>query len=217
MTTPACVPVKAAEDEPVAALKLFALCQGRRPHEGWSADDELFADTLIDELIALRLPWRKDLARGKWRLAYLQPGLDEVPRPFLGLASNEQYQIFSSSEVVSVAELLGPTLEVRAAGLWREDTPADMRPPKRFRSELRDGAICGSFTMGRSEKANIGRVCAPLPLRGETYRVFQGEYVGARIRIGQDLNSGGRVVQVKVDSFDGRRSRAPTSATARGS
>ena len=59
--------------------------------------------------------------------------------------------------------------------------------------------------MGRVEKANIGRACAPLPLRGETYRVFSGEYLGGRLRIGRDMNSGGaRVVQVRVDSFSGR-------------
>ena len=85
------------------------------------------------------------------------------------------------------------------AGCWPDGTP------KRFRADLREGAVCAAATMGRVEKANIGRACAPLPLRGETYRVFDGEYIGARLRIGRDLNSGGaRLVQVRVDSFAGR-------------
>jgi hypothetical protein len=127
-------------------------------------------------------------------------------RQQLELPFNEQYQIISRSEIVNVAELLGPTLEVRAAGAWREDLPASDQTPKRFRADISQGAVCAAVTMGRSEKANIGRACAERPLSGETYRVFEGEYVGPRLRIGQDLNSGGaRVVQVRVDSFAGRR------------
>ena len=193
-----------AEVEPEAAQKLFELCQGRRPSDSWSAQDRLLVDTLVDELLDLRLPWRREAGRGKWRLAYLQPGIDGMRQPFLGITSNEQYQIVSNTQLVNVAELLGPTLEVRAAGPWREDT-TDMRSPKRFRSDLLEGAMCGAFTMGMVEKANVGRACLPLPLRGETYRIFQGEYVDSHIRIGQDVTSGGaRVVQVRVGSFSGR-------------
>jgi hypothetical protein len=188
-------------DEPEAAGRLFDLCSSRRP-SSWLPAERLLIDALVEEVVATRTPWRQEYARGKWRLAYLQRGRNAP----LELPFNEQYQIISRSEIVNVAELLGPTLEVRAAGAWREDLPASDQTPKRFRADISQGAVCAAVTMGRSEKANIGRACAERPLSGETYRVFEGEYVGPRLRIGQDLNSGGaRVVQVRVDSFAGRR------------
>ena len=197
------LPALAAEPEPEAALKLFELCSSRRPGS-WTADERAAVDALVDEVVALRRPWDKKMARGKWRLAYLQPGLG-ARQQTLDLPFNEQYQIIGGGELINVAELLGSLLEVRAAGSWREDDAADLSSPKRFRADITQGALCGSVTMGSVAKANIGRACVPLPLRGETYRVFDAQYVGSRIRIGQDLNSGGsRIVQVRVDGFSGR-------------
>ena len=199
-------PLLAATDanEPQAAARLFEILQGRRP-SSFSASERMIVDSLIDELVTLRVPWNVDAARGKWRLAYLQRSPNSSPAPLLQLPSNEQYQIFSRSDVINVAELVGPSLEIRAAGAWRDNEPADMRSPKRFRVDITAGALCGTVTLGRAEKANIGRACMPLPLRGETYRVVDGQYVGPRIRIAQDLNSGGaRVVQLRVIGFAGR-------------
>ena len=197
--------------EPEAARKLFDLCQGRRPGD-WTADEKLVVDSLVNELVALRTPWRNEYARGKWRLAYLQRGFDSKPPPAFELPVQEQFQIFSQQQVVNVAEigkvwpLFGAAIEIRAAGLWLQDDPGDPAPPKQFRADIDQGALCGAITMGSVEKANIGRACVPLPLRGETYRIFEGEYLSPRLRIGQDINSGGaRVVQLRVDSFSGRR------------
>ena len=190
--------------EPEAAQQLFELCRDKRPSSSWTLDERRIVDGLIDDIVQSHTPWRKDLARGKWRLAYLQRGIDARNSALALPFTNEQFQIFSQGSVVSAAEILGPTLEVRAAGAWREDS-ADISTPKRFRADITQGALCGSITMGRAEKANIGRACAPLPLVGETYRVVNAEYVGRKLRISQDLNSGGsRVVQVRVDGFSGR-------------
>ena len=161
----------------------------------------------MEELAALRAPWRGELLRGKWRVAYLQPGpggagLDRRV-PFPELPFNESYQIFGQDTVVNVGELLGPAVEVRVAGSLSEEDLTDQRSPKRFKANINEGALCGSFTLGRAEKANIGRLCAPLPISGEG--IFDGVYLGSRIRIGQNLNGGGaRIVQVRVTSFNGR-------------
>lgn len=190
-------------------LQLFELCRTRRP-SSWSADERVVVDALIEELVSQRQPWHSEMGRGKWRLAYLQRGFHSAPPPAfqLQLPFNEQFQIFGQSSVVNVAEVLGSLLEVRAAGLWLQDEPSNIGTPKRFRADIDQGALCGAITIGSAEKANIGRACVPLPLRGETYRVFEGEYLSPRLRIGQDINSGGaRVVQVRVDSFSGRQSR----------
>ena len=194
--------------EPLAAQQLYELLQGRRP-SGWKDEERAMIDKLVDELVALRRPWRSADARGKFRIAYLQEGREAPLRPSLNWVpiTNENYRIYSRSDVISIAELLGPLIEVRAAGAWRDDAPASAATPKRFREDLSQGAICGAVTMGRVEKANIGRACAPLPLspRSETYRVVEGLYLDPRIRIDQDINSGGRrLVQVRVQSFSGR-------------
>ena len=191
------------DEEPEASRRLSELVRGRRP-SGWSDAERPSVDALVEELVALRAPYRTAAARGKWRLVYLQPGTEP---PQLGLPFNEHYRIFGKSDVISVAELVGPTLEVRAAGAWRDDDPTSQSTPKRFREDIAQGALCAALTMGRAEKANIGRACAPLPLspRSETYRVVESQYVGARLRIDQDFNSGGtRCVYERVQGFSGR-------------
>lgn len=175
-------PAHAQQTEPEAAQRLFDLCRDRRP-SSWSATERLDVDELIDSLVSSHTPYAKELARGKWRLAYTQRGLGE-PDPVGLLPFNQQFQIFSTSEVVSVAEILGPALEVRAAGSWREDN-SDNATPKRFRADLTQGALCGSITIGRVAKANIGRTCVPLPLspRSDTYRVVNVPLTGSNPRI----------------------------------
>ena len=89
------------------------------------------------------------------------------------------------------------------SGTLSEDDRTDLAAPKRFKANINQGALCASLTMGSVEKANIGRACAPLPIQGEG--IFDGVYLGRRLRIGQNLNGGGaRIVQVRVDNFSGR-------------
>ena len=72
--------------------------------------------------------------------------------------------------------------------LRREADETVDRSPKRFEADITRGALC----------VGAGPACAPLPIRGEG--VFDGLYLGSRLRIGQNLNGGGaRVVQVRVD------------------
>ena len=59
--------------EPVQARRLLELCRSRRPSD-WTADERPEVDRLVQELVDLRAPWPSEGLRGKWRLAYLQPG-----------------------------------------------------------------------------------------------------------------------------------------------
>ena len=44
----------------------------------------------------------------------------------------------------------------------------------------------------------MDRLCLPLPIQGEG--LFDGQYLGERLRVGQNLNGGGaRIVQVRVE------------------
>ena len=200
--------------EPAAEAALYEACQGRRLGS-WTTAERPMVDTLVDELVALRVPWRKEMLRGKWRLAYLQPapegaGVDRRI-PFPELPWNEQYQIFGRSDVINVRELLGPVLEVRAAGRVAEDDSAAVELPKRFRVGIEQGALCGSITIGRREKANTGRLCSPLSIHGEG--TFDAQYVGSRIRISRNMNGGGaRTVHVRVTSFGGFAERPPSGS-----
>ena len=184
--------IAAAAEEPEAARRLLALCEGKRP-SGWKADERPEIDALIEEVVALRAPWPKDSLRGKWKLAYLQPGPDGggVDRriPFPELPGNDSFQIFGEASVTNVGELLGPALEVRVSGSLSEADPSVVRAPKRFRADIDKGEIC----------ATALSLCAPLPIKGEG--IFDGVYLGKRMRIGQNLNGGGaRIVQVRVDA-----------------
>ena len=199
-------PARAIEGTNIAEQRLAELCANRRP-SSWSDSERAGVDALIEELARAEAPWNREALRGKWRLAYLQPGPDGagVDRriPFPELPFNENFQIFGKNSVVNVGELLGPAVEVRVSGTLSEDDPADLRSPKRFKADITEGALCGAITMGSSEKANIGRACVPLPIKGEG--IFDGVYLGSKVRIGQNLNGGGaRIVQVRVTSFSGR-------------
>ena len=199
----------AEEEEPAAAQRLLALVEGKRPSD-WKGEPESAraeVDRLIEELARTETPWRREQLRGKWKLAYLQPGPDGggVDRriPFPEFDFNDSFQIFGTDSVINVGEVLGPLLEVRVSGTLSEDDRTDLAAPKRFKANINQGALCASLTMGSVEKANIGRACAPLPIQGEG--IFDGVYLGRRLRIGQNLNGGGaRIVQVRVDNFSGR-------------
>ena len=76
--------------------------------------------------------------------------------------------------------------------------------PRRFQADLAQGALCGSITMGSREKANTGRLCGPLPIRGDGS--FDLLYVGPRVRVSQNVEGGGvRTVHVRVTNFGGFR------------
>ena len=175
--------------EPEAARRLLALVDGRRPSD-WSDAERPEIDKLIDELARLQAPWPRDKLVGKWKLAYLQPGPDGagVDRriPFPEFPFNDSFQRFGDGTVVNIGELLGPSLEVRVGGSLREDDTADLTSPKRFIASIDGGQLCA-----------FQSVCAPLPIKGEG--IFDGVYLGQRLRIGQNLNGGGaRIVQVRV-------------------
>ena len=179
-----------AEEEPEAVRKLFALVEGRRAQQ-WRPEEREAVDALIEEVVALKAPWDRDDLRGKWKLAYLQPGPDGagVDRriPFPELPWNDSFQVFGADSVVNVGELLGPLLEVRVSGGLSEADPKVLSAPKRFRADIDQGALCLAGPLP----------CAPLPIKGEG--LFDGMYLGKRLRIGQNLNGGGaRIVQVRV-------------------
>jgi hypothetical protein len=179
-----------ASEEPEPALRLLNLCEQRRPSD-WREDERAQVDALIEEVVALKAPWPREALVGKWRLAYLQPGPDGagVDRrvPFPELPGNDSFQIFGAESVTNVGEVFGPALEVRVSGSLAEDDPSITRSPKRFRANIDRGQLC----LG-------GSLCAPLPISGEG--IFDGVYLGKRLRIGQNLNGGGaRIVQVRVE------------------
>ena len=147
-------------------------------------------DGLIDEIVRSRAPWPRGELAGLWRLAYLQPGPDGtgVDRriPFPEFDFNDSYQRFGESSVLNIGELLGPTLRVEVGGTLTEEDASVVRSPKRFRADITGGGLClGSLP------------CAPLPIKG--VGLFDGVYLGRRLRIGQNLNGGGaRIVQLRV-------------------
>ena len=182
----------AASDEPEPARRLLAACGARRPGDFTDPAERARVDALVEEVVALKAPWKRERLLGKWRLAYLQPGPDGagVDRrvPFPELPFNDSFQIFGEGTVTNVGELLGPLLSVRVSGGLSEDDRAVAAAPKRFRADITGGGLC----------VGADGPCAPLPIRGEG--IFDGQYLGARLRIGQNLNGGGaRIVQVRVE------------------
>ena len=181
----------ADDDEPAAVSRLYALVDGHRPSDFKdlpAAAVEI--DQLIDEIVRSRAPWPRGELAGLWRLAYLQPGPDGtgVDRriPFPEFDFNDSYQRFGESSVLNIGELLGPTLRVEVGGTLTEEDASVVRSPKRFRADITGGGLClGSLP------------CAPLPIKG--VGLFEGVYLGRRLRIGQNLNGGGaRIVQLRV-------------------
>lgn len=178
------------DDEPPEVTELFEIINGHRP-DSYPEDTRLRASELIDKIVSRQYTWHREDLSGKWALSYLQPGPDGggIDRriPFPDLWFNKNFQIFTRDSVLNVGELMGPALEVRVGGSI-EELDESLSTPKRFRANISSGKIC----LGQSETA-----CIPLPISGEG--LFDGVYLGQRLRIGQNLNGGGaRVVQVKI-------------------
>jgi len=122
----------------------------------------------------------------------LQPGPDGtgIDRriPFPDFPFNSNYQVFEEASVTNIGELFGPLLSVKVAGTLKEEDETALQVPKRFVANIDSGKLC----WGKHTDA-----CLPLPISGEG--LFDGVYLGKRIRIGQNLNGGGaRVVQIRV-------------------
>ena len=181
------------KNEPAEVTKLFDLVNGRRTDE-YLQEERFEIASLIDQIDNAHYEWNKEDLNGKWALVYLQPGPEGggIDRriPFPDLPFNNNYQIFSTSNdsVINVGEILGPILEVRVGGSLQEDDTSTYATPKRFTANIVKGGLC----IGEE-----GNKCLPLPIKGEG--IFDGVYLGERLRIGQNINGGGaRVVQVKL-------------------
>ncbi len=172
-------------------MELFGLINGRRPNE-YTQDQRLQITSLVDNIVNAHYDWKKEDLDGRWALAYLQPGPEGggIDRriPFPDLPLNNNYQIFSKSSVVYVGEILGPLLKVRVGGSLQEEDKRSHSTPKRYRANIDKGGLC----IGEGYNN-----CIPLPISGNG--IFDGVYLGERLRIGQNINGGGaRVVQVKL-------------------
>ena len=179
-------------DEPADVAELFDIINGHR-QDSYPQHTRFKASELIDRIVQQRYPWKRDDLPGKWALVYLQSGPDGggIDRriPFPELWFNNNYQVFTRQSVTNIGELLGRLLEVRVSGSLEEEDDTSLSTPKRFQANINKGKIC----LGGSEDA----ACISLPISGEG--LFDGLYVGERLRIGQNLNGGGaRVVQVKI-------------------
>jgi hypothetical protein len=181
-------PVSEAAD----VTALFDAVNGRRPQE-YSQEERFEISTLIDRIVDQKYTWKPELLPGKWMLVYLQPGPDgggidrRIPFPDLGF--NDNYQVFTNDSVTNIGQLFGPTLDVRVYGGLQEDDAVSTAVPKRFTAQIQGGQVCLN-----------GREILPLPISGEG--VFDGVYVGERVRIGQNLNGGGsRGVQVRMNEL----------------
>ena len=179
-------------DEPAEVTELFDIVNGHR-QDSYPQETRFKVSALVDNIAQGRYPWKRDDLPGKWSLVYLQPGPDGggIDRriPFPDLWFNNNYQVFTRESVTNIGELLGPLLEVRVGGSLQEIADASLSTPKRFQANINKGELCFGTTADAS--------CIPLPISGEG--LFDGVYLGERLRIGQNLNGGGaRVVQVKL-------------------
>jgi hypothetical protein len=198
---PSCQIPKPA-DEPVIVTKLFDRINGRRPNE-YSPHERIEIAALVDEICNQSWPWSDDLLVGQWMLSFLQPGPDGagIDRrvPFPEFDFNDSFQIFHDNEdglsVCNVGQVLGSLVEVRVAGSLQRDVESQkVATPMRFLASIQRGELC-VFCSGSEEDET--RMCLPLPISG--VGLFDGLYVGRRLRIGQNLNGGGaRVVQVRM-------------------
>jgi len=172
--------------------KLFNNVNGRRCNE-YSPNERSAIDTLINEISNTNWDWDADLLPGKWMLVYLQPGptgagVDRRIPFFPEFNFNDQYQIFTDTEVRNIGELWGPLTSATVSGKLKEENPSRRNTPKRYKASIDHGSIC----LSTSNKS-----CLPLPISGEG--LFDGVYLGKRLRIGQNVNGGGaRVVQVRL-------------------
>ena len=206
------------DDEPVLVTKLFDKINGRRPNE-YSPTERMEIAALVEEICHRSWPWSDEWLSGTWMLSYLQPGPEGggVDRriPFPEFDFNDSFQIFSSQHdfakststnddddgagamsVCNVGQVLGPLVEVRVMGsLERKNaSQKEVVTPARFSATIQRGDMC-FFGSGTEDESR--QMCIPLPIFG--VGLFDGLYVGRRLRIGQNLNGGGaRVVQVRL-------------------
>jgi hypothetical protein len=180
--------ISAASNEPLEVSKLFEALNGRRAME-YSQEEHFEIDSLIDEVVAKRFSWDPTKLAGKWMLCYLQRGPTGggVDRriPFPEFSFNDNFQVFGKDSVLNVGEIFGPSLRVEVAGRLRDEDPTNVLVPKRLIANIEGGKLCWQNS------------CIALPIHGEG--LFDGVYLGERLRIGQNVNgSGARVVQVRL-------------------
>ena len=172
-------------------MELLEKLYQRKP-SSYNSNEIQQIEALIDSIIssAQGTLWQRDFLPGIWRVAYIRPGKNgkglDRRIPFPELPFNESYQKFSKDYVTNVGELLGPTVRVEVSGALSEDDTKVNNIPKRFRADIEGGNLCAWDN------------CVNLPIRGEG--LFDGVYLGEKLRIGQNLNgSGALVVQVRCD------------------
>lgn len=177
------------DDEPAIVTKLFDKINGRRQNE-YSQEERFEMAALIDEICAQTWDWNKSELPGTWMLCYLQPGPDGggIDRriPFPEFDFNDSFQIFTDNAILNIGQVFGPLVEVDVSGSLQEKDSAQVTTPKNFIANIDSGKLC------------FQENCVPLPIAGQG--LFDGLYLGKRLRIGQNLNGGGaRVVQVRMD------------------
>ena len=184
-------PFQPLPNEPRQVTKLFELVNGRRPSD-YAPNEQLEIDTLVDSIVEQHYPWKRALLPGKWILVYLQPGPDGggIDRrvPFPEFDFNDSFQVFGQDDsVVNIGEVLGPNLRVEVGGDLMEANVTSLQVPKRFIAHIHGGKLCA-----------FENTCVSLPISGEG--LFDGVYLGERLRIGQNINGGGaRVVQLRLE------------------
>lgn len=177
-------------NEPLEVTRLFDIVNGRRPTD-YSPSEQLEIDSLVASIVEQHYPWKRELLPGKWILVYLQPGPNGggIDRriPFPEFDFNDSYQVFGLDSVVNIGEVFGPNLRVEVGGDLTEADTTSLQVPKRFIANIFGGKLCA-----------FENACVSLPISGEG--LFDGVYLGERLRIGQNINGGGaRVVQLRLE------------------
>jgi len=186
-------------EEPPSVTALFDAVYSRKPG-AYRPEEAARVDVLVDRIIQSGYPSADGLLTGRWDLCYLRPGPDgkgiDRRLPFFpeNLPFNDNYQIFAydgkNGDVTNVGEIAGPLLSVRVSGTLARLSD-DGKSPARFRADIDGGGLCFG-----SDREKSAQKCIPLPIRGEG--LFDGIYVGERLRIGRNINGGGAIaVQIR--------------------
>lgn len=179
-----------SDDEPILITKLFNIVNGRRPTE-YSREERVEADDLLQSIAATQFDWDPSMLPGKWILAYVRPGPDgaTIDRriPFPDAPFNDNFQTFGPTTVQNTGELIGPLVSVQVFGDLDDVDNKQKYTPKRYQANIRNGKVCF-------------RTKCPITLPISGNGLFDGVYLGKRLRIGQNINGGGAmVVQVRVE------------------
>ena len=187
--------IQAASTEPPQVTRLYNILNGRRPYEYTDMErreiNQLVEDIVSEQSPRSALSFDRTLLPGTWELVYLQPGPEggAIDRriPFPDLNFNDNFQVFGDGTVVNVGQLLGPWIDVRVSGTVKEEDETTSSVPKRLIANINGGKLC------------LYKVhCIDLPIQGEG--LFDSVYLGARLRIGKNINGGGAlVVQIRLD------------------